>query len=99
MGQRLDLHAILQGITANVYFLADTNTQLQYPCIVYKRDDVQIQHADNRPYFAKKRYQVTVIDRNPDSELPDKVAALPTAAFSRNFQSGYLSHDVYTLYF
>jgi hypothetical protein len=42
---------------------------------------------------------VTVIDRNPDSEIPDKVAALPMTLFNRWFAADNLHHDVFNVYF
>src|SRR4051812_34274733 len=70
VASRLELQTLLESILAlpNVYFQPPSNIQMQYPCIVYKRDDSQTDFADNRPYSRTKRYQVTVIDRNPDSE-------------------------------
>lgn len=97
--ERLDLHTILLGITPNVYFQPPSNVRMRYPCIVYSRDDVRNDFADNLPYKTYKRYQVTIIDRDPDSELPDKVGALPLTAYDRFFASDDLNHDVYTLYF
>jgi len=47
----------------------------------------------------KKRYKVTVIDPDPDSLIPDKVASLPSAVFNRFFAANNLNHDVYNLYF
>lgn len=83
----------------NVYFQPKQNISMEYPCIVYKRDARNTQFADNRPYRSKKRYQVTIIDQDPDSDIPEKVAALPLCSFSRFFTAGNLNHDVYTLYF
>jgi len=42
---------------------------------------------------------VTVIDRNPDSDLPGKVAELPMCTFNRFFTADNLNHDVYTIFF
>ena len=72
---------------------------MKYPCIVYKRVTGDTQFADNIPYIIKKKYQITVIDSNPDSLIPDKVAQLPYCVFDRHFTSGNLNHDVYNLYF
>lgn len=96
---RIELHAILLAIVPNVYFQPPSNVQMKYPCIVYARDDALNQFADNTTYDSHKRYQVTVIDRDPDSVLPDKVGALPMVSFNRFFASEDLNHDVYTLYF
>jgi hypothetical protein len=72
---------------------------MQYPCIIYRRDSTRTRHADNRPYVRTKRFQVTVIDRNPDSELPDKVEALPLCSFDRYFAADNLNHYVFNLFF
>jgi hypothetical protein len=70
-----------------------------YPCIVYHRDTARSQFADNSPYRYTKHYQVTVIDRNPDSEIPDRVAHLPLCTHSRFFTADNLNHDVFSLYY
>lgn len=72
---------------------------MPYPCIVYQMDKAQTKFADNNPYRYAKRYQVTVIDRDPDSTIPDKVAALPACTFDRFFVTDNLNHFVFTLYF
>lgn len=102
MALRQQLHDILKGIVGSgnkVYFQPPASIQMTYPCIVYKRDALNTKHADNKPYSQTKRYQVTVIDRTPDSDIPDKVAALPLCMFDRHFAADDLNHDVYTLYF
>jgi hypothetical protein len=72
---------------------------MQYPAIVYQRDTTQTRHAGNLPYTLYKRYQVTVIDLDPDSAIPDKVAMLPMCSHDREFVADRLNHDVFTLYF
>jgi hypothetical protein len=101
MAQRLQLQAILESALggSQVYFQPPANIQMQYPCIVYKRDLAITQFASNNPYRYTKRYMVTVIDRNPDSSIPDKVAALPMCTFNRFFTADNLNHDVFNLYF
>lgn len=99
MGQRLELQTLLSELAPNVYFQPPANVQLKYPAIVYQRDNLSTKFADNAPYNHKQRYQVTVIDRNPDSDIPSKLAALPMCNFNRFFVANDLNHDVYTLYF
>jgi len=72
---------------------------MKYPCILYALDHVDIKHANNSPYRRAKRYVITVLDQDPDSDIPDKVALLPSAAFSRHFIVDNLNHDVYTIYY
>jgi hypothetical protein len=84
---------------AKVYFQPPANIVLTYPCIVYKRDFAQTQFAENRPYTRAVRYQVTVMDKNPDSDIPAKVAALPMCLFDRFYTADNLNHDVFNLFF
>lgn len=99
MGQRLDLQTFLETITPAVYFQPTINTKMVYPCIVYKRVDEDAKYAGNKLYNHTKMYQVTVIDRNPDSTLPDDVRALPLCSFDRHYTAEGLNHDVFNLYF
>ncbi len=72
---------------------------MKYPAIVYGLDDIENTFADGGVYLSKKQYAVTVIDKNPDNELVDKVAALPTCRFGRHYKSDNLNHYVFSLYF
>jgi hypothetical protein len=101
MGQRLDLHALLLVIlgTEHVYFQPPQNVQMQYPCIVYRRDKADTKFADNSPYRYTQRYQVTIIDKSPDSVILPKIAALPLSMFNRFYTVNNLNHDVFELYY
>lgn len=96
---RQELQNLLVGITPNVYFQPPENLKLQYPCIIYQRDYAQTDFANNGPYKNTKRYQVTVIDQNPDSEIPGKVGLLPMCTYQRFFVADNLNHDVFNLFF
>lgn len=101
MGQRLSLHQILKTILGsnNVYFQPPATVNLNYPCIVYRRSDIDTAFADDSPYITNKQYQVTIIDPNPDSLIPDKVGQLRKCVFDRHFTAANLNHDVYNLYY
>lgn len=101
MTGRLELQSMLEAIlgTRNVYFQPPESLIMSYPCIRYERDLITIKSADNRPYTTHKRYLVTVIDKNPDSEIPDHIASLPQCSFSRHFTADGLNHDVFNLYY
>lgn len=99
MGQRLQLHELLKTMVPNVYFQPPNGITMKYPCIVYERSYRRNQHADNNPYRSTKRYKVTVIDANPDSQIPEKVAELPMSSYNRFYVADNLNHDVYELYF
>ena len=100
MGQsRLQLHDLLKGITDNVYFQPPSGHRMQFPCITYLWEAESAQHADNELYRHAKRYQVTVIDRDPDTELADMVRKLPYCSFERAFAADDLNHYVFSLFF
>ena len=99
MAPRLQLHQLLETFADHVYFQPPTNIQLQYPCIIYKRDFAETKFADDKPYSHTLRYMITIIDPNPDSEIPSKVAAMRMSLFNRFFVADNLNHDVYSVYF
>lgn len=99
MAPRLQLQSLLETLTDNVYFQPPTNVKLRYPCIIYEWDDAESEFANNVPYHVTKRYQVTVIDRNPDSTLPDQLTALPMCTFNRFYTADDLNHVVFNLFF
>ncbi len=99
--QRADLQALLVGLleSDNVYFQPPPTIKMTYPCIVYKRDFALTFFSGNKPYKYGKRYQVMVIDSDPDSKIPDKIAELPMCVFDRFFTADNLNHDVFKLFF
>lgn len=72
---------------------------MSYPAIVYKRDTVNSEFADDIPYRVSQRYQVTCIDRDPESDIPMMLAKLPRSLHSRTFAANNLNHDVFIIYF
>lgn len=105
-GSRLDLHEIFIGILgtkgqeiSRVYFQPPVTVKMAYPCIIYTRSNRKDFFSDNRLYLGMKQYLVTVVDKNPDSLIPDKVLELQYCSFSAHFTADGLNHDVYTLYF
>lgn len=70
-----------------------------YPCIIYKRDDLDLVRANNATYAINVRYQVTYIDRKPDSLVPGILGRLPLCGYDRNYVADNLHHDVFNLYY
>jgi hypothetical protein len=101
MGQRLDLHELLITLlgSGNVYFQPPPTVQMKYPCIVYELNDINTDFANDKPYNRHKNYLVTVIDRNPDSSLPDRVGELPLSNFDRFYTAENLNHNVFRLFY
>lgn len=101
MGKRVDLQKIFEDIlgSRNVYFQPPSSFRMTYPAIVYERSKIEVRRADNQVYGQYNRYQVTVIDPDPDSEIPGRIAKLPMCSFERHFTSDNLNHDTFNLYF
>ena len=102
MGFRTDLHDVLVNVlgSTNVYFQPPENIKMKYPCIVYEWSSLLTKFADDSPYYKKRQYTVTVIDADPDSLIPEKVAGLPLCKSSgNNFQVDQLNHYPFTLYY
>jgi hypothetical protein len=101
VASRQELQDLLKSLlgSENVYFQPPPADKIAYPCIIYNRERMDTDFADNKPYKHKKRYQVTVIDRDPDSVIHEKVAALPMCSYDRFYTADNLNHDVYNLFF
>lgn len=99
MGRRLELHEVLCKAlgSRNVYFQPPESLKLSYPAIVYNRQNRDVTPADNLPYIGAWVYQVTVVDKNPDSEIVDRVADLPLTRYVRQFKVDNLNHDVFLI--
>lgn len=85
MASRLDLHNELLALCPNVYFQPPSNIMMSYPCIVYNKTDKMNLYGSDVIHFSKQEYRVTVIDKNPDTVIPDMI--------ERNFQ--YCGVDQY----
>lgn len=101
MPSRLDLQTTLETIlgSRNVYFQPPESVKLKYPAIVYSRNDIMNQFADDSVYSQSHAYQIIVIDKNPDSPIVDKVSKLPRCSFDRHYASDGLNHDVFRIYY
>lgn len=99
---RIELHEKLCGFlgSRNVYFQPPEVVRMKYPCIVYNLSDIRTRHANDAVYTTDKRYDVTLITKDPDNDLIDKMAVVfPLCGFNRSFISDNLYHYVYTLYY
>lgn len=97
--RRLKLQGLLEQITPNVYYQPPETIKMKYPCIVYNIQNGDTQFADNQPYIFVKRYQITIIDSNPDSPIVDEVAKLKRCLFERTFRSNNLNHFIFNIYY
>lgn len=101
MGKREQLQVILEEILGsdNVYFQPPQSNELSYPCILYSLNAGSTKFANDKPYNIQMGYSVTVIDEDPDSQIPGKVASLPMCTFNRFYTADNLNHTIYNLYY
>lgn len=86
-------------LTKNIYFQPPENVQMEYPAIVYSRYNINNRSANNEVYLQGTYYQVIVLDKDPDSEIVNKISHFPTAKYSRHFTTSGLNHDVFIIYY
>lgn len=111
MRTRLDFDRFIKDIVGegvSVYFQSPSNVSgagqkviknIKYPAIIYSLDGYETTSADNAKYSVQKEYGVTLITKDPDSELPDKLVMIPTLRFDRSYESDGLYHSVFTIIF
>ncbi len=100
MTDRADLQKALEFIlgSRNVYFQPPASLKMSYPAIVYSRSDIRNTHADNDVYRQDDLYEITVIDKNPDSEVTRRLSRLTKCKFVRHYVADNLNHDVFSLF-
>jgi len=102
MARRLQLHEKLCEIlgSRNAYFQPPPSVKLNYPCIIYKIAKRERTKANNASYIKRIRYDVTVITKDPDSDLPDRLLdSFLYIEHDRTYPADNLYHDVFTLYY
>ena len=101
MTNRLNLQTTFENIlgSRNVYYQPPESVKMQYPAIVYFRNSIENNHANDSVYNQNVSYEIIVIYKDPDSEIPLAVSQLPLCKFNRRYTADNLYHDVFTLYF
>ena len=101
MGSRTELHEDLVKIlgSRNVYFQPPSSLNMQYPCIRYKREAIDSDFANDTRYLTRTKYQVIVIDKDPDSEIIEKLLTYPMCSHNHHYVADNLNHDVFTIYY
>lgn len=102
MASRLKLDEELRKLieNGNVYYQPPESVKMKYPCIVYERSTGDTLFAGNLPYRFTVQYTVTIISKDPDYDLIEKVAKhFPMSRYNRHFTSDNLNHDVFMIYY
>lgn len=101
MGTRLELQNKLEEILGSrqVYYQPPETVKMEYPAIVYFRDKIRTDNADDRVYLKTNKYSVIVISKRPEDSLINRILGLSYCVHERAYKSDNLYHDAFTLYF
>lgn len=98
--RRLKLHAMLCDILGSryVYYDPPASITMKYPAIIYEKARVDTRKADNTSYLRNAGYTVTLIRKDDDDDILDRLLDLPFASFDRSYTADNMHHDVLTIY-
>lgn len=96
---RIDFHKLLLTLTPNVYFQEPTNINIKYPAIIYKLSKVDTTNANDRVYTSMRKYEVTLIDDDPDSNLIDRLLSFKYATFDRQIIYQGITNTILNIYY
>ena len=97
---RYALHKELQEFSDAVYFQPPSNIRMNYPCIVYHKTPKIKELANDKWYFKKQGYQLTVIDKDPDSFIADDLEDhFQYCTISQYYTNDNLQHVTLELYY
>lgn len=97
---RRDLQKVLETLLGshNVYFQPPETIKIKYPAILYSLSDVEKISANNGMYHRSYKYELTLIDKDPESKIVEQILALPLCTFDRHYKSDNLNHFTFSLY-
>lgn len=107
MASRLSLHNSFVDILGSrdeedtrAYYNSPDKKDMNYPCIRYSLSGIDRKHANNAAYKNLNKYNVTLIDFDPESEIHEKILAkFQYCSFDTNYKADNLQHFVYTIYY
>ena len=100
MNNRIDLHNLLLELAGpNVYYQIPSNMKMKYPAVKYERGRIDNNHADNIIYSQNTSYTITVISKNPDEPIVEKISKIPTCEYDRDYIIDNLYHTVFKIYY
>ena len=100
MASRTELQAFLESLLGSkeVFFQAPESTKMKYPAIKYSLSGFDKKHANNKIYGSMTRYDIILMDWDPDSEFVDKLNSVQYCSFDRYYPVNGLNHWLFTLY-
>ena len=100
MNNRVKLHELLLELAGpNVYYQTPSNLKMKYPAIKYERGRIDNNHADNIVYSQNTSYTITVISKDADEPIVEKISKIPTCEYDRDYIIDNLYHTVFKIYY
>lgn len=100
MSSRLELHELLLSIGGpNVYYQIPSNLTIKYPAIKYSINKIDNNHANNLVYHQERSYSITVMSKDADCDIVDKISKLPKCIFDRQFIVDNIYHTAFIMYY
>lgn len=102
--QREYIDTLLRSLTGvnKVYFQPPATVSLKYPCVIYTFSNYERWFADDKALFSWPEYEVTLIDRDPESEIHRQIMLLDQdsgnncyVSFQRFYTADNLNHWSY----
>lgn len=97
-----ELRAVLQDVLGyvNIYYQPPESVRMKYDCIRYEEQTMNVKRADGIPYTVRGQYNVIVISRDSDSEVPKALLErIPYCSPGRKYVADNLYHYPFTIYY
>lgn len=100
MNSRVELQTFLESLLGSeeVYFQKPESMKMSYPAIKYSLSGFDKKHANDGVYGSMTRYDIILMDWNPDSEFVEKLNSIQYCSFDRHYVADGLNHWSFTLY-
>lgn len=94
-------HGVDAGPDSNhIFFNPPSTIYMEYPCILYERNDMPTWDANNSKYIINTRYVITIISEDVDDPMPeDLLKTFGHCSFDREYNADNLHHTVFDLYY
>ena len=98
--RRLKLHERFCSILGSrcVYYDPPETITMKYPAIVYNKARINTRHADNIKYLGRVAYTATLIRKDDDDDILDRLLLMPYTSYDRPMTANNLRHDTFTVY-
>ena len=97
---RYALHRELEEHSDHVYYQPPSNIRMNFPCIVYNKIPKFKEYGNDGIYIKKQGYQITVMDKDPDSFTADDLEDhFQYCSITQYFTNDNIHHVILELYY